>query len=414
MKHENRNAHLFLIIAMVPLLFAVSCPPDNLGDDTTTSDQLLGPTTAVLPAPEDLAQLQTTFDSLDGLARISVFPGTTLPAQDLTVDLAATATLDPQLNALNPDVAVRLGPEGTQFDVPVRVSVLLGAAVQNGDTTVVPSLQAFTISNGTLTEILDPQIEVTADGLVIGHATLDHFSEVGYKVGLGVEITIDDPKSGAVYLLGETVPTGMDAINLSKKTVRVKPSEKITGVLKNLQFDNTTKTLTQFRSAKLGVGTCECDKAGNGNVQFDAIGDNKATGAINPSFIRFRTFRDVICAELDTQMTVTFNAGTHTTHYSVKVFHTTQSTGFTKKEITFVGPVNYRWTAASVCGNFESPALTKDDPRNFYEHDDCTAAEDALSSIQCEVTYTADDGRKIIRTYKAKGRDNEGAGPVKF
>lgn len=383
------------------------------GIDTVELASLMDPTNEVLPDSEDKDELLAVYDSPSGQARISVFEGTDLPAGGLTINVIDAADVDDALKGIAPHFAVRMGPDGTVFNKPVRISFLAGEAIYTDDgQLIVPSIEAYTNEAGGAVLLDKIQVEVTADGLIIVHAYANHFSDAAMRAGAGVEISIDKPLSGQeFYLYEDTISTQMTATNKSKNSIRLIPTETVddTVVVDPFTYDASQIVLGPNQSSQFGVGSGACQTSGRANFTFDVKGDRnvKSTDKITlaNSLILFRIHRGIICHGLDTWMTVTFDANTHTTHYVAQVFKNDGATG-ARTDITFDNSVTYQWSSATVCGIFETPG---DDPRNSWNHDDCSAADEAQSSVILTVTYVDPNGRTITRKYKATpARADEG------
>lgn len=369
-------------------------------------------TTAMLPPLDSSETLLAAYDSSDGRARISVFPGTVLPKVPLTVEMISTDAVAGPLRSNSNDFALRLGPDGSQFNVPVRLSLLIGGVAQNSDGSfIVPTVEVVTEDAAKVEMLSDPQMEVTDDGLLIAHVGLNHFSDAVYRLKVGLDVVIDSPADDAVYLVAETIGTRMTVRNNTDDFMRVQAIETNKAPVGPVTYNSSRVQLPSKSTKAVGIGSCKCTTTGMGWVAFELKGDYAPSGEIDPSWVHFKKFRNVNCTLLETQIVVTFNPETHTTHYSVSTFHTTQSTGYQRQEL-FRGPqLSYRWTSAGTCGTFGNPG---DFPANSYEHEGCSASEEAAARIKVEVTYTADDGRVIKRSYDMPSRANEGKGPIQF
>ena len=400
----QRTTALTLLCLLFTIAATTGCPPRR-------TLVLFDPATGVLPQPDPNEMLQTTYDGPVGRTRISVFPGTSLPGEPLTASLLMPADADPVLGGSKNDVGVRLGPDETQFNQPVRVSLLLGDVVKDeNDNFVVPNVQAFTAENGMSVELPAVQTQVTPEGSIINHVLVSHFSDVMMRAGAGILLGIQSPDDGQQFVVGEPIMTGLRATNNADVATRLQPIERVHDNVGNLNYDQTNIVLDAMSSFTLGDGTCNCTDVGFGTVEYEVKGDHKDSGEIDPTLVLFDYFVRIQCVGIRTTMTVTFNAEEHTTHYFVHVYRTSP-TGGGEEDITFGSRTEYRWTSGSLCGTFDNPG---DDPRNFYNHTDCSGADEERARVSVEVTYTTEDGNTTKREYTASARANEGAGPVNF
>lgn len=409
---------IFIIVLSLSLVLTAACGVSGVGtivplDEATDPSSLVGPTDEIIPDPEDIDDLQAVFESSDGRALISVFKGTDLPAGDLTIEVIDPANVEESLKGTNPHFAVRMGPDGTVFNQPVRISFLAGSVLLTDDgALIIPVFEAFTHESGDAVLLDEIEVEITEDGLIIVHALASHFSDGAYRAGAGVEISIDNPTDGQeFYMYEDTITTQMTATNKGKKNIRLIPTETVadTVIISPFNFDPAIELLGPNQSGQFGVGSGVCQTTGRTSIEFDVKGDRniESTDSIElkDSLILFKIHRSVICHALDTWMTVTFNPETHTTHYSAQVFRNDGFTG-SRTDITFDGSVEYKWASANTCGSFDNPG---DDPRNYWNHEDCDEADEANSSVSLTVTYTDPNGRKIKRVYKASpARADEG------
>jgi len=332
-------------------------PPDNEGI-------LYNLVTSPIPYPPDLFQLQSAYESPQGQALISVFPGTTEPPGGLAVTQLGFRELPRALQENRPDFAVACGPDGTAFDIPVRVSLLLGEAVETTEGLEIPTLEVQTQKDGQV-ETVPPEdllMEVTEDGLLIAHAFVDHFTPFTYKVGVGVLARIYKPTGGAYYVVGgDSVPTQMKAKNRGPRTIRLTPVVTTTGPGPGtLTYDNSAKDVAVNQVGVLGEGTCPCAKPGAGTFNFDLTGTWDLTDTRNPipldsSLVLFRTFRDVECIGLRTTMTVVLSEDGTKTSYAAKVEHATRATDYKYEDARFgTGEVEFQWSHAdATCGEWD-------------------------------------------------------------
>lgn len=401
----NRRALLSSCLCVVATL-GTNCFRMPAGDYFLYLD-----TSAVLPPPDSNEMLQATYDSADGRARISVFPGTTL-AGPLTVEAIDPGQAAGPLQSPDNGFALRLGPDGTQFNNPVRLSLLIGAAAQRPDGSyVVPSIEVVTEDAAKVETLPDAQMEITENGLLIAHVYTNHFSDVVYRLKIGVEIGIDSPDDDAVFEVAETFATGMRVTNYNQIPLRAQAAEGNMAPVGPVTYNDSIVVIPAESSNFVGIGSCACAAVGLGYVEFDLAGDFELAGEINPSLIAFKKFVPVNCTLLETYITVTFDPELHTTNYLVDVFHTTDSTGFQRQQVFPGTRLALRWSAAATCGSF---SRVTDTSTYSYEHEGCTGPEEAASRVQVEVKYTGDDGRVITRVYNMPARANEGGGPIAF
>ena len=359
--------------------------------------------TATVPTPDDYNQLAAAYWSSDMRALIGVFPGTDLPANGLTVEVQDPATLDPGLRALKPDFALEMGPSGTQFNIPVRVSTVIGKAVTKADgTMVMPNVDVYTTENGQPVLLDEVHIEFTEDNLVVVHALMPHFSPALYKVRNGLAVSIDSPKIKGEFLVGSSVPTQMTAINTTNADVWiVKPRERTIGKVGNIVYDTSSVQLPFKGSSEvLGKGSCECEEVGDGAILFEVDAKGSPKNGNKGKTAQWLSIRRVKCVEVYAHVGVSFDAGAHTTTYNVSVF---LDDGTTVRELTVEDGLYFSWEMTGPCSGISLSAAST----GYWVHEDCDGESEALTRTKIKVTLTTDTIKATFK-YDEPARANEG------
>jgi hypothetical protein len=398
MKHVLDKASCTIGALLIALAFSGCFRPMSNGPLIEAIDA------ATVPTPDDYNQLQAAYWSPDMRALISVFSGTTLPNGGLAIAVQDLATLDAALGALGPNFAVDTGPDGTQFNVPVRISTVIGKAIRDLDgALIMPNVDVYTSENGQAVPVEDVAIDFTEDDLVVVHALLAHFSPVVYRVRDGLAVSIDDPPHNSQYLVGASVPTQLTAYNTSRADIWVASvSEDALGSLGMLTYD-TSQVQLDFEgdSSVMGKGSCKCTKLGDGVVFYtvNALGSPKAGGKGKTA--KWKRHRSVECIEIYALVTVLFDPELHTTSYAVQVYLEEDGQA---KEITIDDRIVYNWEMTGPCAGIDVilPYYAE------WEHGDCDAVSESQTRIKITVRFT-DETAEGQLVYDQPGRANEGA-----
>ena len=390
--------HLLIPLTLLVVLL-IGCPPPRRIILVEPADN------AQVPTPADFDQLAASFFSPDKQALISVFPGTTLPQGGLSVRVADTSMLPPALANQNPAFALNLGPDGTQFNMPVRVSAVIGKVVDQEDgSSLIPDVEVLTTENKQAVSLENVETEITGEGLVIVHALMPHFSNAAYRVKDGLRVSIDSPPDKDKYIVGSTIDTQMTAENTSDEDIwSAEPVEGVSGDLGSLQYDKKPAQLSKKGDkAVIGKGTCNCASPGDGDVTFIVKASGSSRDSGKKKSATWLKQRSVECYEVFGQMKVSFDPEIHTTFYEAKVF---LNDGDKFTDITNDSRVKITWRLQGSCtAGFEGLAGSS---RARWDHTDCSAEHEAATRIICDANFK-DGPIDFTPQYNQPARANEG------
>jgi hypothetical protein len=405
-----RSALSVCVLAAVSMILLPACPDEN--GQIPNKDLLIELVDGVkVPIPVDYDQLMAAYFSPNERAMISVFPGTTIPNNGLTVEVVNPASLDAALAAMEPEFALEMGPSGTTFNEPVRVSTVIGKTITNDeDETLLPFVDVYTMNNGQPEFIEDVGIEIDEDGLITTHALMPHFSPGAFKILGGVNVKVITPAKNPMAWVGGTIPTKLNVTNVSKNAnnrVFVESKTVVRGKLKNAKFKDESYYLDSGKSADVGVGSCDCSGVGFGQIKttLKVTKYDKKTGKLLKPLVKSRVVT-VKCIELNLQMEVYGDPQNNYTDYRVR--GDVRDHGDIRGDILnkdIAKRIKIEWDFKGIkCGKAEKSLKTG----AFWEHFSCSGEDQELSRIKCKVTYTDDDGKTVTKIYDAPARANEG------